>query len=396
MEQMDSNLTTDEILQEYGLDRETYEQCVRDIEGKVDGTNDYDWTEIVEKYNLPMTSDKLRKTQSLPFGGVFMKNYFKGSDELNALRQERIKKQTLMLQENQNNREWARHELFYELVGQYVQRLSVPKFESRVPDDSFTDYIVTFGDIHYGAEFVSEHNEYSPTIAKERIKVMCGDIIDFVQKHNLSHITIVNLGDDIQGILRISDVKLNSTPVVKAVVEVSHVLAEFLNALSSLCNVTYYHVPYSNHTQTRPLGSKANDLPQEDLEYVIEHYISDLLADNPRVNVVYSSGIHKYVTIQMYNYSIVALHGHQFKGVDQFRRLYGKSVDYVLIGHQHVGKEVGCYENGDNDVELLVSPSIVGSDPYSDSLYLGSKSAFKIFGFDSQQGHTETYKFLLN
>lgn len=396
MEQMDSNLTTDEILQEYGLDRETYEQCVRDIEGKVDGTNDYDWTEIVEKYNLPMTSDKLRKTQSLPFGGVFMKNYFKGSDELNALRQERIKKQTLMLQENQNNREWARHELFYELVGQYVQRLSVPEFEPRVPDDSFTDYIVTFGDIHYGAEFVSEHNEYSPTIAKERIKVMCGDIIDFVQKHNLSHITIVNLGDDIQGILRISDVKLNSTPVVKAVVEVSHVLAEFLNALSSLCNVTYYHVPYSNHTQTRPLGSKANDLPQEDLEYVIEHYISDLLADNPRVNVVYSSGIHKYVTIQMYNYSIVALHGHQFKGVDQFRRLYGKSVDYVLIGHQHVGKEVGCYENGDNDVELLVSPSIVGSDPYSDSLYLGSKSAFKIFGFDSQQGHTETYKFLLN
>ena len=393
---MDNNLTTDEILQEYGLDRETYEQCVRDIEGKVDGTNDYDWTEIVEKYNLPMTSDKLRKTQSLPFGGVFMKNYFKGSDELNALRQERIKKQTLMLQENQNNREWARHELFYELVGQYVQRLSVPEFESRVPDDSFTDYIVTFGDIHYGAEFVSEHNEYSPTIAKERIKVMCGDIIDFVQKHNLSHITIVNLGDDIQGILRISDVKLNSTPVVKAVVEVSHVLAEFLNALSSLCNVTYYHVPYSNHTQTRPLGSKANELPQEDLEYVIEHYISDLLADNPRVNVVYSSGIHKYVTIQMYNYSIVALHGHQFKGVDQFRRLYGKSVDYVLIGHQHVGKEVGCYENGDNDVELLVSPSIVGSDPYSDSLYLGSKSAFKIFGFDSQQGHTETYKFLLN
>lgn len=393
---MDNNLTTDEILQEYGLDRETYEQCVRDIEGKVDGTNDYDWTEIVEKYNLPMTSDKLRKTQSLPFGGVFMKNYFKGSDELNALRQERIKKQTLMLQENQNNREWARHELFYELVGQYVQRLSVPKFESRVPDDSFTDYIVTFGDIHYGAKFVSEHNEYSPTIAKERIKVMCGDIIDFVQKHNLSHITIVNLGDDIQGILRISDVKLNSTPVVKAVVEVSHVLAEFLNALSSLCNVTYYHVPYSNHTQTRPLGSKANELPQEDLEYVIEHYISDLLADNPRVNVVYSSGIHKYVTIQMYNYSIVALHGHQFKGVDQFRRLYSKSVDYVLIGHQHIGKEIGCYENGDNDVELLVSPSIVGSDPYSDSLYLGSKSAFKIFGFDSQQGHTETYKFLLN
>lgn len=396
MEQMDNNLTTDEILQEYGLDRETYEQCVRDIEGKVDGTNDYDWTEIVEKYNLPMTSDKLRKTQSLPFGGVFMKNYFKGSDELNALRQERIKKQTLMLQENQNNREWARHELFYELVGQYVQRLSVPKFESRVPDDSFTDYIVTFGDIHYGAKFVSEHNEYSPTIAKERIKVMCGDIIDFVQKHNLSHITIVNLGDDIQGILRISDVKLNSTPVVKAVVEVSHVLAEFLNALSSLCDVTYYHVPYSNHTQTRPLGSKANELPQEDLEYVIEHYISDLLADNPRVNVVYSSGIHKYVTIKMYNYSIVALHGHQFKGVDQFRRLYGKSVDYVLIGHQHVGKEIGCYESGDNDVELLVSPSIVGSDPYSDSLYLGSKSAFKIFGFDSQQGHTETYKFLLN
>lgn len=44
-------------------------------------------------------------------------------------------------------------------------------------------------------------------------------------------------------------------------------------------------MPKANHTQLRVLGAKANELGEEDLEYVIGHYIKDLCSDNYRISV---------------------------------------------------------------------------------------------------------------
>lgn len=62
----------------YGLTEETYELCLTDITNKVTGESDLDWADIVEKYNLPIVRDTLRKASSPPvFGSVFVSEYFK-------------------------------------------------------------------------------------------------------------------------------------------------------------------------------------------------------------------------------------------------------------------------------------------------------------------------------
>jgi hypothetical protein len=53
-------------------------------------------------------------------------------------------------------------------------------------------------------------------------------------------------------------------------------------------------------------------------------------------------------------------------------------------------------ESYNNNLEVLTASSFIGSDPYSDSLYKGSKGAVDIYGFDERYGHTETYKIILN
>lgn len=63
-----------------------------------------------------------------------------------------------------------------------------------------------------------------------------------------------------------SDLRINEVPVVQAVVEISQILAEFLNTLSTYCEIEYYHISSANHGQTRPLGSKASELATEDME----------------------------------------------------------------------------------------------------------------------------------
>jgi hypothetical protein len=70
--------------------------------------------------------------------------------------------------------------------------------------------------------------------------------------------------------------------------------------------------------------------------------------------------------------------------------------DYCLLGHSHSSREVTGNEGYLNDTEVLVVPSFIGSDPYSDSLRKGSKAACKIYVFDEKEGHIETHKLQLN
>ena len=58
-------------LSAYGLTKEEYELCLEDIKNKFLGMNDMDWQEIVEKYNLDLHYDTLRKASQTIFGNIF-------------------------------------------------------------------------------------------------------------------------------------------------------------------------------------------------------------------------------------------------------------------------------------------------------------------------------------
>ena len=94
------------------------------------------------------------------------------------------------------------------------------------------------------------------------------------------------------------------------------------------------------------------------------------------------------------------MHGHQIKNLETAIKDLSNQrrdfIDYLILGHMHGNKVVPSGESVCSDTEVLVSPSFVGSDPYSDSLFKGSKSSVKIYGFNDLYGHTETYKFILN
>lgn len=390
-----------------------YEDALKDVCDKCDGLNDMDWSEICEKYNLTFTPDSLRKATHTPFSGPFVKAYLgeKYAREQNIsnadltlerIRKEKIKVQTLLTERSRIDRQEARQELFFENIGKTCASLPLPEFHPIMDNYDVDDeihYILTLADIHYGATFKSEHNEYSREICKNRLERLCGDVITFVQEHQLSEISIVELGDSIQGILRLSDLRINDTDIVRCIVEISRLLAEFVNQISAYCNVNYYHVPSANHTQARLLNAKPSELASEDYEYIIGNYIKDLLRDNERVTVKLAEDGKQYVHIELPYQNIYAMHGHQFQGTagshKDFMSWIGQPVDTLILGHFHGGFEKTAGERI-NDQDLLVASSLVGSDPFSDRLMRGSKAAAKIYGFSDEYGYTESYKFVLN
>ena len=405
------------------LDGENEEQFIFRLgQAKDSGQLDMSWEELADIINHEFreSEDEYRTEAAYrkPYqqakrfleSNVFKKyeSYSSYSKELEKqkedLRKERIKLQTMNVERNRIDRSQSRHELYYEYVGYVCDTLPLPDFQPLyAPEESNNEnvkYLVTLADVHYGATFKSFNNEYSPTIAMDRLRKLCGDLIDFVNKKKIDEIYVASLGDMLQGLLRVSDLKINDSSVVKATVEISRLIASFLNELSAYVKVYYYHVPTANHTQTRPLGTKASELADEDLEYVISHYIEDLCVMNDRVFVNIADDESQFIEIPIWDYNIIAMHGHQLKNIDNSLRdlsmLCHKFIDFLVLGHFHNGKEIPCFETRSNDTEILISPSFIGSDPYSDSLMKGCKSSVKIYGFDKNDGHTETYKIILN
>ena len=315
------------------------------------------------------------------------------------LKKERLKLQATKLSENRYDRQDSRFELFYENIKDAIVRLEPPKITRTSIEESDKQYVLALGDIHYGSTFNSINNNYSREECKRRFGILLSYMEDFIKKEDISNLKIINVADSIQGILRFTDLQINDIPVVDSVVEISKLLAEFLNELSKSCYIEYYHVSQANHSQIRPLGSKASEIATEDMERIIIHYISDLLANNDRVEVI-SNLERDYVDVKIFDFECFATHGHNIrdtKGViadmsNRNRKFYS----YAFLGHTHSANEIIVGEEEFNNKEVLTVPAFIGSDPYADSLFVGSKGMAKLYLFDRKYGKIMSKNIVLN
>lgn len=340
------------------------------------------------------------------YNNVFAKQ--KGNEYLADLKEqeetlykERRKLSTTRLEYGRYYTQEARRELFYENIAEQIPLTTVDIPADVEPREANSkEYVLTISDIHLGAEFRSLNNEYNVEECTRRFAILRERTLDFIKDNNLTHLTIINLGDDVQGLLRLSDIQLNQQPVVKSVVDVATLISRFLNDISQACRVTYYHVPYANHTQTRPFGTKANALSAEDVTYIISNYILTAVSENDRVEVKLAPENQDYLSFQIFNFNVLAAHGHNVKNIERYQRdisfMTRTHYDFAIFGHYHTGKSIVVGEGLFHDCETIIAPSFIGSDPYSDSLAVGSRPASMIYGFDLFEGHTESYKIILN
>ena len=379
---------------------------------KIEKLIDLDWQEIIDILSFDMSVDHFRKVAK----GIYESYQQRlsspplpppqsGLSQLEAKRieieKERYKLQATKLELSKSLRQESRFELFYENLRGCIDELPLPDFKA-IPistSDDIAEYVVTISDPHYGAKFSVFGNEYSTDICKKRFESLCSELQNFIITNRITKIKFLNLGDSLQGILRINDLILNEIPVVQATVQYSRLVAQFLNTLAEFVEIDYYHVPYSNHTQTRPLGSKANEMAKEDLEYVILNYISDLLINNPRVTVrteFLSSD--KPVILNIKGYDCIAMHGHEIKNkqnaIKDLEHYYRKLFSYAFFGHDHAFESGTCGAGMVENIKYIVAPSFVGTCPYAESLKKSSNPAALILKF-TDKGQVGTEEILL-
>ena len=381
-----------------GLTCEDYEAFLQECSDKINGIIDIDWQDIIDKYNIPY--DRRRVSESMArniLGSNFVREYYLNKfGNFDTAKVERIKLQTEKLEYAKWQREQARDELIVEKICNAITTLPSLDMPIKISqtENIDKDYLLPLSDAHYGIEFELKDldgqiiNAYSPEIFESRMHNLLIEVINLVVDKKIQHLHIWELGDGIQGILRLNSQLMKlKYGVIDSSIRYANFLANWLNELSKYTRITFQMTIDSNHNQLRICNAPKNAFPEENMSKIMLVLIRERLKDNP--NIVIKENQTEVVYHNICGYNVIGVHGeiNNANLINDMSRIYNKKIDYLIGGHIHhkVSEEIhkGC--------ELISVRSLIGTDPYAISLYKTSDSGTTLLGFTPQKGLIEEY-----
>ena len=127
------------------------------------------------------------------------------------LEKAKIKLQTEKIEYNRWLREDARDEMIADKIFEAIT--SLPQLTTPVriqPTYNKKSWLLAIADCHYGCEYQINDfyggvvNAYSPEIFEERMTILFNDVVNKIEQLGIKELSIIELGDGVDGVLRIS------------------------------------------------------------------------------------------------------------------------------------------------------------------------------------------------
>lgn len=326
-------------------------------------------------------------------------------NEKRNIEKERKKLQTEKLEYNKWLREEARDELICEQICKAIRELpplDIPHIlpahiEGRIYNDRAGCLLIA--DPHYGADlkinglFGETINEYSPEIFESRMWNLLTQVVDICKKEGFTSLNVYDLGDEVDGLLRVSQLWKLRYGVIESTVRYGRFITEWLNALTKHgIYVRYQMVKDSNHCQLRMLGQPKNTFKDDNMSYIIAEKLIDRLGNNPNFEFIQNPT--GYIFDNVVGYNVFGFHGEgkdMAQAIKDFSRTYKVDIDFLVGGHKH-------HQNSSNigiQSDIISAPSIIGVDDYALSLNKTSDPGATLFVLEADKGKTIEYNIKL-
>lgn len=321
-------------------------------------------------------------------------------DQKRELQKLKTQIQTEKLEYNRWLREEARDELIAEHICTAIRELPALDIPRPIqPEYADRAGVLLLADAHYGVDlkisglFGETINEYSPEIFEQRMWDLLNQVVYICKKEGFSSLNVYDLGDEVDGLLRISQLWKLRYGVIESTVRYGRFITEWLNELTHHVRVRYQMVQDSNHCQLRLLSQPKNTFKDENMSYIIQDKIMDRLGDNPNFEFVKNPTGYIYDS-NVAGYSVLGFHG-ECKNLEQtiknFSRTYGTHIDFLVAGHKHhqMSSNVGI------ESDIIGAPSIIGVDDYALSLHKTSDPGATLFVLEENKGKVIEYNIKL-
>jgi len=292
-------------------------------------------------------------------------------DEVYKLKSERVKLRDERAYVNSKIARMSREETIREIAREYAQTMSTRKrleeYDNHFVYTSKNEGILLLSDWHYGMICDNPWNIYNPEICRKRVSKLLNKTFEIIEKESLKKVTVLNLSDLIAGRIH-TQIRIESRfDVITQVMEVSEILAEFLNELSVCCEVDYYDC-LDNHSRLEPNKNDSMDL--ESLVRIIPWYLKERLAQNKRVRVCDNEFGADIITCNVLGHDIIGVHGDNDRPVnalDKLSLMTHRHYDLLCTAHLH------HFSADEQHMSMVVSnSSLMGVDRYAEKLRVTS------------------------
>lgn len=368
-------------IQEYGLSPEDYEKCLSDAYQKANHIIDLDWQEIIDKYNLDIHYDTLRKATQTIFGGAFVSEYFKQKQasakddsylaEIREQKQEIRKEKQKLFDEraayNKVLREQGRRESMYDIVKRAIEDYRYERFDytPTIIEDSDNDAIIHLTDVHCGVDIESPFNVFNSNILEQRLKKYLNEIFEIQKTYNSQNAYLILGGDLIQGLIHTNARIEAKENVVEQIMKVSDYISNFIFELSKIFQNVEVHTTAGNHS--RSTASKEEAIRKENFDLLVPYACKKDLKFVENVKFVDNYLECDIAHFMVRGHSIYATHGDKdtknnvVYHMTQFARKANLPLpDICYLGHRHTNGLTTV-----DDVKVIESGCVDGMDGYA-------------------------------
>lgn len=399
---------------------DTYGDALDTLCEKVEGVSDESCEELVDDLDLNCHPDSLRKSFNVGrFCGYQVMQYYRNliaagitsDDEMKRLEQlkfdivkERKKREAINREYNSHVRIEGKNELFQELMLDEIKQLKsieIKNIEYSTPLESVG--VLFISDAHYGKEFRLEGlfnevvNKYNPTIFQERMWNLLAKLEDDFTRFDYDKLKIIDMGDCIDGILRMGSLQKLDTGVIQSTIEyaefMSHWICEVYNRLHIPIE---YSLSGGNHDMIRLLTEK-KIFEDENIAKIVQQFIS-LRVENAKTfaelhnNEIPNIEILQYgdtIYHNIFGMNILSYHGDSKdlqKDIEFFENFYQIQVDMIVAGHLHRNSQETIGYGYMGDREIIRVPSIMGTDDFAKRIRKLSRAGarFMLFNKDGK------------
>lgn len=359
------------------------EKAWRDICDKMNGLNDMDWQEIIDKYDLGIARDTLRKAVTGKWGSFNMVNTLvnnKSSDEHIQELNDKIKELEIKKIQCQDERRvyskymrpLARHERMLDVIKDGIGNLEPLVYDKVCVTTPYNKHAsLLISDLHYGIKCDNYWNRYDTSIAKDRMFKLVSDAIKYCKKFDIHTLHIELLGDLTSGFIHKTLELENEINVVKQTMECAELLSVCINELANEIPHIKVYMTVGNHSRITP--NKKESVDAENFEYFIWEFLK---LRNTRDDVAFVENTidDTLIHYEIDGESIFGVHGHLDKVgkiVQDFSTMFkGKRIKQIHAGHLH-----HAYMNEVNGVQVVMNSTASGTDTHSKNLrYVGNPS----------------------
>lgn len=335
----------------------------------------YTWGKISEvindNYNLDLSPDAYRHRCNRHSQNTTSMTGYAGEQLSMDIDTEKYKVRDYMNQANAYIRRISREETLKEIASDFAEKMGrVCTFDNvdKLTIKSDKEAILCISDWHYGIEINNYNNVYNTNVARQRVTLLLAETLRFVKEYKIKRLHVVNLGDMIAGRIH-SQIKMESRiDSVTQIMEVSELIAEFLQDLSKVTQVEYYEV-LDNHSRIEPNIKESLEL--ESLARITGFYLKQRMNNNPNVNINDNEFGLDIASFNVLGHNVAGVHGNKDKQktVINSLTLYTKEFyDLILTAHMH---HFSAEEQ--NETMRISNGSLMGTDSFAQKLRLNAK-----------------------